>query len=181
MARRMVLVACGIVMMAVAAPVAAIDFNLVAGLDFNGEFDVDNIGIDSDQGFSLGVEVALGVTSNIEVGVGAEYGFSRGPDEPGADDVNYTNFYGVARLNLIGREVPVYLLGRIGYGDVSSDDILDADLSGGGTWSVGAGVEFLGKVKLELLLNNFNADIEVEGLDTSFDYETYSLRVVYTF
>lgn len=150
-----------------AAPAAAFDFNLTAGLDFNGEIG-DEVTVDSDTGYSLGLELAVDMPI-VEIGVGLEYGFSRGFD--GTDeDIDYQQLYAFGRLSIFG---PVYATARAGFADLSGID----DLDGGETWSVGAGLSLLDKVKVEVLLNSFSGDIR--GLD--LDYETYSARLVYTF
>jgi len=156
----------------VSLPAAAFDFNVSAGLDFDGDFKDAEIGTET--GYSLGLEVCFDFPI-VEVGAGLEYGFPRGTDV-GNVDVKYTSLYAIGRLGIIG---PLYLAARVGYADVSADDLRGGNLDGGETWSAGVGAEFFEVLKVEALLNNFSADID--GVDSDFDYQTYSLRVLYTF
>ena len=160
-----------------AGPAAAFDFNISAGLDFGGSVKGGNFDYDSATGYSLGIEVAFDLPI-VEVGAGLEYGFPRGTDatDVGDVDLDYTFLYGVGRITIFG---PLYLMARAGYSDVSASDVLAGEVSGGVSWSVGAGVGFLDKLKVEAFVNNFSADVDT--VDVSFDYTTYSLRVLYTF
>ena len=154
------------------APVAgAVDLGLSLGLDFDGELDLGDIGAESETGYSLGLELVFDLPL-LELGGGVEYGFER--DDEAGGSVDYTHVYAVARLGLLG---PLYAVGRVGWSDLSASDIVDGDLGDGESWSVGAGVGLLDKLKLELLLNNFSADSDLGDLD----YETYSARVVWVF
>jgi hypothetical protein len=148
-------------------PAAAFDLNLTAGVDFSGEIG-DEDSVDTSDGYSLGLELAFDIPM-LEVGVGAEYGFGRSVSLAD-DDLEYTQLYAFARLGILG---PVYVTARAGYADLSGL----TDLDGGESWSVGGGVDLLDKVKVEVLLNSFSADLS--GLDV--DYETYSAHLVYTF
>lgn len=157
-----------IALMAVASPVAAgIDLNIAAGVDFLGEFDLDGVTSDADPGFTLGLEVMFDVPV-VELGVGLEYGFPRGGDF-GNFDVAYYQLYGLARLTILGR---LYLVARLGYYDVSVDNLEQGKLDGDGAISAGAGLGLLEKLKVELLFNNIAGD---------FAYESWAARLVYTF
>jgi hypothetical protein len=158
-----------IALMAVASPAAAagIEINVAAGVDFLGEFDLDAVKTDADPGFTLGLEVIFDVPV-VELGVGLEYGFPRGGDI-GELDVAYYQLYGLARLTIIGR---LYLVARLGYYDVSVDNLEEGDLDGDGAISAGAGLGLLEKLKVELLFNNIAGD---------FAYESWVARLVYTF
>jgi hypothetical protein len=157
-----------IALMAVASPAAAgIDLNVAAGVDFLGEFDLDAVKTDADPGFTLGLELMFDVPV-FELGVGLEYGFPRGGDI-GELDVAYYQLYGLARLTIIGR---LYLVARLGYYDVSVDNLEEGKLNGDGAISAGAGLGLLEKLKVELLFNNVAGD---------FAYESWVARLVYTF
>ena len=162
------------VVLVAATPAGAIDFNLSGGLDFAGSIDGDAFDYDSSTGFSLGLEVSWEFTI-IELGAGLEYGFPRGTDVEDVE-IDYTFLYGVGRLDIVG---PFYLAARVGYSDVSANDVFSGDVDGGETWSAGFGIKFLKKFKAEAYVNNFSATID--GLDTDFDYQTYSARLLYTF
>ena len=54
----------------------AFDVNLAVGADFSGDFDLGNVSLSSDTGYTLGLEIAFKVPI-IELGAGLEYGFSR--------------------------------------------------------------------------------------------------------
>ncbi len=159
-------------LLAAALPVAAVDFNLTGGADFAGT--VDDYETDTATGYTLGLELVFEL-SFMDVGVGAEYGFPRGTDLDEVD-LEYRLAYAVGRVGIIG---PVYLAARAGYADLSLDDVDEVDLEGGVAWSVGAGVDISERLLFEAYLNNFSGD--VEGLDSSFDYSTYSARLVFTF
>jgi hypothetical protein len=157
-----------VALMAIASPAAAgIDINIAAGIDFLGEFDLDAAKTDADPGFTLGLEVMFDVPV-VELGVGLEYGFPRGGDIDDFD-VAYYQLYGLARLTIFGR---LYLVGRVGYYDVSVDKLEEGDLSGDAAVSAGAGLGLLERLKVELLFNNLAGD---------FGYESWLARLVYTF
>jgi hypothetical protein len=147
-------------------PAAAFDINLAVGVDFAGDFDLGDISLSSDTGYSLGLELAIKVPI-VELGVGFEFGFSR---EAQAGDLkaSYTQLYGIARL-FFG---PLYVAARLGYADLSVSSALEGDFSGGGTWGVGGGVELFDKLKIELLFNNISGDLS---------YQSWTGRLLYTF
>jgi hypothetical protein len=151
---------------AAAAPVGAFDLNLAVGADFGGDFDLGDISLSSNTGYTLGLEIAFKVPI-IELGAGLEYGFSRGASA--ADlDASYYQIYAVGRL-FFG---PAYVAGRFGYADMSVSTILEGSSGGGGSWGLGGGVEFFSKLKAELLFNNINGDLA---------YQSWSIRLLYTF
>lgn len=172
MRRNLVVVALVVVFVMAAMPAVAFDFNISAGMDFAGDFSDFDFGTET--GYTLGLEVCFDVPI-VEVGGGIEYGAPRDADV-GDFDVDYTYLYAVGRLGLIG---PLYLGARVGYSDVSVGSLVDGDVKGGATWSVGFGAEFFEKLKVEALLNNFSW--ETSGVNSDFDYQTYSLKVLYTF
>jgi hypothetical protein len=151
-----------------AAPVVGVGFdvNLAVGADFNGDFDLGDISLNSNNGYNLGLEIAFDIPV-IELGAGIEYGFSR---ESSVGDVkaSYYQIYAIGRF-FIG---PAYIAGRFGYADMSVSTILEGDFGGGGTWGLGGGVELFGKLKAELLFNNINGD---------FSYQSWMVRLLYTF
>jgi hypothetical protein len=149
----------------VTAPAAAFDLNLAVGADFAGDLDVGNIKLSADTGYSLGLELAFKIPL-IEAGIGLEYGFSRGAKATDLD-VDYYQLYGIGRL-FFG---PAYVAARLGYSDVSFSEVLDGN-TGGGSWGVGGGVEFLEKVKVELLFNQLGTDL---------GYQSWTVRLLYTF
>ena len=165
MIRRTSVVAALTVLLA-ALPAAAFDLNLALGVDFAGDFDVGNISLSSDTGYSLGLELAFKVPI-VELGVGFEYGFSR---EAQAGDLkaSYTQLYGIGRV-FFG---PVYVAARLGYADLSVSSVLEGGFDGGGTWGVGGGVELFDKLKIELLFNSISGDLT---------YQSWTGRLLYTF
>jgi hypothetical protein len=149
-----------------AVPAGAFDLNLAVGADFGGDFDLGNVSLSSDTGYNLGLEIAFKVPF-IELGAGLEYGFSRSASI--ADlDASYYQIYGIGRF-FFG---PIYIAGRFGYANMSVSTILDGDSGAGGSWGLGGGVEFFGKLKTELLFNNINTDLE---------YQSWTIRLLYTF
>lgn len=165
MTRRIALVALFVVGLA-ATPTFAFDLNLAVGADFAGDFDFGDISLSADTGYTLGLELAFKVPI-IELGAGLEYGFSRGAEAVDFD-ASYYQIYGIGRF-FFG---PLYVAARLGYSNVSVSSVLEGDFGGGGTWAVGGGVELFEKLKFELLFNNLSGDL---------DYQSWTLRALYTF
>jgi hypothetical protein len=149
------------------AGAGGIDFNVHGGLDVAGSFDLDVLSSSADPGFTLGLEVMFDVPV-VELGAGAEYGFSRDSGVAGAD-VSYWHFYGIGRVFVFSR---FYLAARLGYYDLSVDDIISGNVGNDYALGLGAGVGILPKLKVELFFNN---------ITSSLDYDTWAARVVYTF
>ena len=151
-----------------AAPAAAVvEINVAGSLDFQGSLNLENLSPDADSGFTLGLELMFDIPV-VDLGAGVEYGFPRSID--GAGDVDYWNVYGIARLSLFFK---IYLVGRVGYAASSANDLLENDLDDNDiSWSVGAGIGIIPKLKLELLYSDFGGDL---------GFETWSARAVYTF
>jgi hypothetical protein len=165
MIRRTVFLMTCVVLIA-AVPAGAFDINLAVGADFGGDFDLGNVSLSSNTGYNLGLEIAFKVPI-IELGAGLEYGFSRSASI--ADlDASYYQIYAIGRF-FFG---PVYIAGRFGYADMSVSTVLEGDFGGGGSWGLGGGVEFFGKLKAELLFNNINTDLK---------YTSWTIRLLYTF
>ncbi len=171
--RRLIPACLAVVMFALAAPVSALglDLNVVVGADFGGEFSTD-VSEDSATGYTLGLELMFDIPV-VELGVGAEYGFDR--SVKGSDaDVSYANVYAVGRLNFIG---PLYAVARFGYSDLSADAIGDLSIDGGTSWSAGLGLKFFDRLRVEALFNRLSGSLD----DQDLDYETWSLRAMWTF
>jgi len=162
--RTALLVACMVLVAVV--PAEAFDVNLAVGIDFDGDFDLGSVSLNSNTGYNLGLEIAFKVPI-IELGAGLEYGFSR---EASAADLkaSYYQIYAIGRF-FIG---PAYIAGRFGYANMSVSTILEGDFGAGGSWGLGGGVELFGKLKAELLFNNINTDLK---------YTTWTIRLLYTF
>ncbi len=171
MLRRLALVA---VLAAAAIPAAAfdLDLNLAVGLDLGGSFDLGAVDLDSGSGYTLGLEVVLDIPL-IELGAGLEYASGRSPENADGD-LSWYSVYAVGRLHVLG---PVYLAARYGWTDASLDRVLEGDAGSGSTWGVGAGVGLLGTIQVEALLNTVSVDVG----DANLGYETWSLRLLYTF
>lgn len=169
MRRRLLSVAVLSVLFAGASPAVAggLDFNVAAGLDVAGSFDLDVLSSSADPGFTLGLEVMFDVPV-VELGAGVEYGFSRDSGVAGAD-AKYWHFYGIGRLFVFSR---FYLAARLGYYDLSVDDIIAGEVGNDYALGLGAGVGILRNLKVELFFNN---------VTSSLDYDTWAARVVYTF
>jgi hypothetical protein len=162
--RTTLVIVCVVCMAAVSAD--AFDLNLAVGADFGGDFDLGGVSLSSNTGYNLGLEIAVEVPF-IELGAGLEYGFSRSADI--ADlEASYYQVYGIGRFYF----GPVYIAGRFGYADMSVSTILEGDFGAGGSWGLGGGVEFFGKLKAELLFNNINTDLK---------YQSWTIRLLYTF
>jgi hypothetical protein len=162
--RTALLVVC--VFLLVAAPADAFDLNLAVGADFGGDFDLGDVSLSSNTGYSLGLEIAFKVPF-IELGAGLEYGFERSASV-GDLDASYYQIYAIGRF-FFG---PAYIAGRFGYANMSVSTLLEGDFGGGGTWALGGGVELFGKLKAELLFNNINGDLT---------YQSWTIRLLYTF
>ena len=176
---RMLLVSCFAMAAAAGSPaLALVDFNVFAGTDFAGEFEAGSFDVDARTGYHLGAELVFDPIEKIDLGVGLEYGFPRDADSSSIDDLDYTHLYGIGRLFLAGELVRWYLAARLGYTNMSADEILNSDVDGKETWSVGTGVELLDKVKLELMFNNFSGEVEGGGGSSDFDYQSVSTRIV---
>jgi hypothetical protein len=150
-----------------AMPADAFDLNLAVGADFGGDFDLGNVSLSSDTGYTLGLEIAFKIPI-IELGAGLEYGFSRAASTAELD-ASYYQIYAIGRF-FFG---PAYIAGRLGYADMSVSSILEQGLDGsGGSWGLGGGIELFGKLKVELLFNNLQTDLK---------YQSWTIRLLYTF
>ena len=158
-----------VVVAAAAAPAAAgpVDFNLFAGIDTSGSVGLGPLDLDSEQGYSLGIEV-LADLPIVDVGGGAEYGVPRGFDAV-AGEYSYTFIYAVARLTVFG---PVYVVGRFGYTDPSFEDIEGDSIGSGTGWGAGVGVSLLDSLMLEVQHTEFGGDV---------DYSATVARVILSF
>jgi len=167
---------------AASSPVlAVVDINLFVGADYAGDFDADQFEVDAHTGYHLGAELVFDPIDRIDLGVGLEYGFPRDADSGAIEDFDYTHLYGIGRFFLIGDLLRWYLAARVGYTNMSADEILNSDLDGKESWSVGTGFELIDKVKLELMFNNFNGEVDTAGGgSTDFDYQSYSTRLVFS-
>jgi len=154
------------VLLVSAAPAVAFDVNLAVGADFGGDFSLGDVSLSSNTGYNLGLEIAFKVPL-IELGAGLEYGFSR-ESSVGDLKASYYQIYAIGRFFL----GPAYIAGRFGYANMSVSTILDGDFGAGGSWGLGGGVELFGKLKVELLFNNINTDLE---------YQSWTARLLYTF
>ena len=182
MLRRLVLAVALLVAAFAATPARAFDFNVLAGFDYAGDFEAENFEFDANSGYHAGLEFMWDVTKRFEFGLGLEYGFPRDADDTPTDsDLEYWMAAGVARIYLVGEDIRWYLIGRLGYVDLTADDLQGGDLSGKEQYSAGTGLQFGDRLKLEALLNSFNADIEISGLEADFEYTNYSARIVFTF
>ena len=151
-----------------------LELNLTAGVDLGGEIDLGAVDLDQETGFQVGVELMADLPF-LEIGVGAEYGVQRDLDD-NLGELDFSHLYGVARLSVFG---PVYAAGRVGWADADVGDLIEGSVDPGSAWSIGGGVSLLGKLRVELLLNEYS--FEVDDLDIDLDYRSYSARLVYTF
>lgn len=146
------------------------DLGLAVGGQFSG--DVSDFNIDTDDGFTLGLEVIFDLPM-LKLGVGYEYGFPR--DTKGAlSDLEYHLIYGIGRFSFIG---PVYAVGRLGFADVRARFGRIGDWEQGSSWSIGVGVH-VAKIRAELLYNNFSVGT---GGGHSADLNNYAARLIYNF
>jgi len=171
--RRLIPACLAAVILAVASPSSAVDLglNVVVGTDFAGDFSTD-VSEDSATGYTLGLELMFEIPV-VDLGIGAEYGFERSVKGTDAD-VSYANVYAVGRLNFIG---PLYAVARFGYSDMSADALGDLSIDGGTSWSAGLGLKFFDRLRIEALFNRLSGSVD----DQDLDYETWSLRAMWTF
>lgn len=162
------------VLLAATAPASAMGFDLgiAGGVQFGGS--IDSIGLDTDNGYTLGLELLFEVPV-VELGVGYEYGFPL--DSDGAiENIDYHLVYGIGRVHILG---PGYIVGRAGYASVSAEiPDLGAGSNEGLSWGLGLGVEFW-KMRAEILYNDF--DIDVDEIDAKLDQSYFTGRVIITF
>ena len=153
------------------AAALGIDFGVAAGLQLQG--DVSELELDTDSGFSLGLELMFEVPI-VKLGVGYEYGFPRGTDGT-LTDIEYHLLYGIARLHFLG---PAYIMGRAGYANMRAelDKLQGSDT--GLSWSLGLGVK-VRRFRIEVDYNEF--DISVDDFGGTIDYSNYAARLVISF
>jgi hypothetical protein len=162
-----------VIVMSTAAPAAALglDLGVAGGVQLEG--DITDLEIDTDSGFSLGLELMFELPI-VDLGAGYEYGFPRDTDTL-LSDIEYHFFYGAARLGFIG---PVYAMARLGYATVRAE-LPEVSGSGDGlSWSLGLGVR-IRAVRIEVDYNEF--DITADDLGGSLDYTNLAARVIYSF
>jgi len=182
MMRRLTLAVALLTLGFAATPARAVDFNILVGYDFPGDFEADTVSLDANSGYHAGLELMWDLGKRFELGVGADYGFPRDSDDATGDsDTDYWTVAGVGRFYLVGENIRWYLMGRLGYVDISSDDDTSGDLSGKEMYSAGTGLQLGERIKLEAVFNSFNADLETVGQTVDFEYTNYSLRFIFTF
>ena len=171
--RRFLILSAFLLVLATAPSAAALGFDLglAAGAEFAG--DVSNFDLDTDSGFSLGLELMFEVPV-VKLGVGYEYGFPRDTDGV-LSDMEYHMLYVVGRVNFFG---PLYAVGRIGYADLTAELPEEVGKDSGNSFSLGAGID-LPSVKVEILYNDF--DIEIDDFGRAVNYTNYQARVIYSF
>ena len=171
--RRFVILSAFLLVLATAPSAAALGFDLgiAAGAEFAGE--VSNFDLDTDGGFSLGLELMFEVPV-VKLGVGYEYGFPRDTDGE-LSDLEYHMLYVIGRVNFFG---PLYAAGRIGYANLSADLPDEVGKDSGNSFGLGVGID-LPSVKIEILYNDF--DIEVDDFGGTVDYTNFQARLIYSF
>lgn len=162
-----------LILIASVTPAGAVGFDLgiAVGAQFNG--DIEDLDLDTDEAFSLGLELMFEVPI-IKLGVGYEWGLPR--DTNGAvSDIEYHLVYGIGRIQFLG---PLFFMARLGYADISAEI---PDLKGSDTslsWSAGIGVSIT-RFKFEAMYNDF--DIEIDEIGGSMPYSNYTARVIFSF
>ena len=162
-----------LILVAAVSPAAAIGFDLgiAAGVQLGG--DLSGINIDTDDGFSLGLELMFEIPI-VKLGVGYEYGFPR--DTAGSvSDIEYHLVYGVGRVHFFG---PIFAMARVGYADVSAKVPHLKGSDGAVSWSAGVGFK-ISKFKIEAMYNDF--DISIDEIGHSTSYTNYTARLIYSF
>ena len=155
--RSALLVTC--VVLVAAVPANAFDLNLAVGADFGGDFDLGDVSLSSDTGYTLGLEIAFEVPF-IELGAGLEYGFRAAQAVPTSTPATTRSTRSVGSSS--GRST---LQAASDTPNMSVSTIFDGDFGGGGTWGLGGGVELFGKLKAELLLQQHQHRPQVHQLD----------------
>lgn len=179
--RHLALILCSL---ALTLPAAAVDWNLIGGVDLQGEIGSGDVSVDTDRGFSVGLEVEHTMIPNFTIGAGLEYLAPRDLDD-GSGEVDGYSLYAVGRYRVLG---PLYAVGRYGFSDLSLDQVASADelnLDSGTHWGVGAGVRLAKSLRVEVIYDKFDGDVDTDigdvGVDFQYDYETTLARLVWTF
>jgi hypothetical protein len=159
-------------------------FEAKLGLETFGNGDISYQGFsyddDTDAGISLTGEYKVPLKNNQwTFGGGLNYQFGRAIDNPGAEDFNFTSFYGLAQYDMV--DSPIYLLGKLGYNTLNLDNIPSgADENGGLYYGLGAGVNFgeNNQYVFEALYSVNNGELEENNGDTyDFDYSLFALSL----
>jgi len=152
---------------AVPALAGPVDFNLFASVDTGGALAVGSLDVDTERGYSLGLEV-LADLPLADLGGGAEYGVPRKLDAT-VGEYSYTFVYVVARVALLG---PLYAVARYGYLDPTLGELESADPGSGTGWGAGVGFSLLDALKVEVQHTELGGDV---------DYTATVARVILTF
>ena len=162
-------------------------FEAQIGADVLGNLDVSGGGVSSDEdtdaGISLTGEYKIPLENNSWVlGAGLNYQLARAVDASGAEDFNFTSFYGLAQYDL--NDTPMYIIGKLGYNTFSVDNLaIDEDENGGLYYGVGAGFNFgeNDQYVLEGLYSVNNGELE-DGIDTiDVEYSKFTVAIGMTF
>ena len=162
--RTALLVAC--VVFVAAVPADAFDLNLAVGADFGGDFDLWRRQSELEHRLQPGPRDRIQgslyrARGRARVWVLARRGHRR------------------LRRQLLSdlRDRPVLLRAGLHRGPVWLREHVGVHhprwrFQGGGSWGLGGGVEFFGKLKTELLFNSINGDLK---------YQSWTIRLLYTF
>jgi hypothetical protein len=123
-----------------------------ADVVFKGSYDFSTS--DAGSGFDLSVEYYKTVLEIVHLGGGVEYQFARTSDNGG--EFSFLPIYGSVRVVIPVPVVKPYAIGRIGYNLFRGDSAFvddgiggQANLKGGLTYGIGAGIIFLKYVLIE--------------------------------
>ena len=150
----------------------------------NADIDLGNSGIsldeDVDAGISLTGEYKVPLKNNQwTLGGGLNYQFGRAVDNSGAEDFNFTSFYGLGQYDLANS--PMYLIGKLGYNTLNLDNIPSgADENGGLYYGLGAGFNFgeQDQYVIEALYSVNNGEIEeVNGVTSDIEYSSFAISL----
>lgn len=159
------------------------NFEAKIGADILGNIEASDSGIsldeDTDMGITLIGEYKVPMNSQWVFGAGIAYQLDRAADASGAEDFNYTSFYGIAQYKLVDN--PMYLIGKLGYNTLYFDNTpSNIDVNGGLYYGFGAGTYFgqNNNYVAEALYSVNNGKFEADdGSSADIDYSKFTISL----
>jgi len=168
----------------------AAEVSVAAGVDVWSELEVSDgdigVDVDTDVGFSLGLEIVQPVSSIVQLGGGIDYLVPREIEDLDSD-VSFLAGFAVVRVAAFGEASRFSLLARAGYAtwELDTDAAGDFDEEGGLYLALGVGFDISEHLGIEAIGMRLSGNLEIEEPGESFtddvDYDVLSLRVRYRF
>ena len=158
-------------------------FQAQIGLDVFGDLEATVAGLSASEDVETGVSLIGEYKVPMENsqwtwGGGITYQLGRSEDVSGAEDFNFTSFYGLAQYDI--SDNPLYIVGKLGYNTLSVDNLpSDLDESGGLYYGVGAGYNF-GEDEnyvFEILYSVNNGEVEDNTDSIDVEYSKFTASV----